>query len=165
MLELSNNKPIINRREFLKRGGIFVGGIFANLALPTEAVNHNAELSPEQQIQEQDRITKYIKSEQLNNSIPCDDRKALRAYLEQHNYIKDYTRQDRLQNTPLDLSHQKKLSSMLQPVINDKNNSNTAIYRLLHHLIIKQMRKVSFNGIDNNEHRQLIRQIEETLPQ
>lgn len=122
------------------------------------------ELSEEQRKQEQDRRLKKIEFEQLNSSIPCDDRKALRQYMKDHNYIREYTRHQRIQELPLDKHHQGQLNLLLQPIIQDRTNSNDAVYTLLHHLMLKQMRTHSQALITKPAHHQLITQLEGALP-
>lgn len=161
--ELSNN---VNRRDFLKKLGIIAAwGIVANFTLPTDAIWPMMELSEEQKQREQKRFERNIKYEQLNSIIPCDDRRALRQYLEDRGYIREYTRHQRIHDLPLDNSHRSQLTTLLEPIVQDTTNSNHAVYTLLHHLINKHMRKLSFAGIDQHPHRQLIWQLEETLPQ
>jgi hypothetical protein len=156
----------VSRRQTLKKlWGIFAWGIFANLILPTEGMSpsgkSNISLPQPEQIQ---ITTQQINAIQLNETIPCNSRTALRDFLEQHGYICEYSWSDRLDSTPLKPQEKQKLTELLKPIIEDKKNTNMAIYTLLHHLIKYKMRRHSFTWIDNPDHKQLIWQLEKTMP-
>ncbi len=165
-MEQKEMVDIISRHNFLQKLGIATAGlVFTNLASPSIAVGPVNQISETQKQQDHERIMKWVFSEQLNASIPCNSRTALRDFLEEHGYIHEYNRSDRLDSTLLTPPQKQQLRRLLDPIIQDSSNSNDVAYNLLHHLIQQKMKKVAFMNIDNLQHKQLINQLEGALPQ
>jgi hypothetical protein len=89
------------------------------------------------------QATQQIISDQLNSFLPCGSREELWQYLEQHNYIYDYSWLSRLDSIPLKQSQKQQLNKLLQPIIQDDKNANQVVYYLLHHLIKQKVKELA----------------------